>query len=184
MKTIALMFLQITKIDAETNAFSIKAYINLNKLQKGYIPELETLNIKSFYPSFVDVEIFLGKKFNLLSARGLLQIEPTTINSTSLEYLRSNFQLLNQRLTTNNLLKINHRTSFINTVFDIESGDYSCSFRGYNFSSDFNSILPKWWQNTFKDFSYNDDTKCLHDFSIYGSIESPAQNFLIGSVTN
>ena len=44
--------------DAETNAFSIKAYINLNKLQKGYIPELDTLNIKSFYPSFVDVEIF------------------------------------------------------------------------------------------------------------------------------
>ena len=41
----------------------------------------------------------------------------------SLEYLRSDFQLLNQRLTTNNSLKINHRTSFINTVFDIESGD-------------------------------------------------------------
>ena len=168
--------------DAETNAFSIKAYINLNILQKGYIPELDTLNIKSFYPSFVDVEIFLGKKFNLLSARGLLQIEPTTINSTSLEYLRSDFQLLNQRLTTNNSLKINDRTSFINTVFEMESEDYSCSFRGSNFSSDFNSILPKWWQNTFKDFSYNDDTKCLHDFSIYGSTESPAQNFLIGSV--
>ena len=168
--------------DAETNAFSIKAYINLNKLQKGYIPELDTLNIKSFYPSFVDVEIFLGKKFNLLSARGLLQIEPTTINSTSLEYLRSDFQLLNQRLTTNNSLKINDRTSFINTVFEMESEDYSCSFRGSNFSSDFNSILPKWWQNTFKDFSYNDDTKCLHDFSIYGSTKSPAQNFLIGSV--
>ena len=65
------------QIDAETNAFSIKAYINLNKLQKGYIPELETLKIKSFYPSFVDVEIILGKKLNLLSARGLLQIEPT-----------------------------------------------------------------------------------------------------------
>lgn len=170
------------QIDAETNAFSIKAYINLNKLQKGYIPELETLKIKSFYPSFVDVEIILGKKLNLLSAQGLLQIEPTTINSTSIEYLRSDFQLLNKRLTTNNSLKINHRTSFINTNFNIESGDYSCSLQGANFSSDFNSILPKWWQNTFKDFSYNNDTKCLHDFSIYGSIESPDQNFLIGSV--
>ena len=131
------------QIDAETNAFSIKAYINLNKLQKGYIPELETLKIKSFYPSFVDVEIILGKKLNLLSARGLLQIEPTTINSTSIEYLRSDFQLLNQRLTTNNSLKINHRTSFINTNFNIESGDYSCSLQGSNFSSDFNSILAK-----------------------------------------
>ena len=70
----------------------------------------------------------------------------------------------------------------MSTDFNIESGDYSCSLRGSNFSSDFNSILPKWWQNTFKDFSYYDDTKCLHDFSIYGSIESPSKNFLIGSV--
>ena len=57
------------QIDAEINAFSIKAYINLNKLQKGYIPELETLKIKSPNPSFLDVEIILGKNLNLLSAK-------------------------------------------------------------------------------------------------------------------
>ena len=74
------------QIDSETNTFSIKAYLNLNELQKDYIQELATFEIKSLNPTFADAEIILDKKLKLLAAKGLLQIEPSTINSTTLEY--------------------------------------------------------------------------------------------------
>ena len=169
-------------IDAGINKFLIKAYLDLDKLKKDYAHELLAIEIKSPIAAFAEADIIVDKNLSIHAVNGVMQIEKTTINSMPLQHLRSNFQFINKRLMTSNSFKINHRTSSINTIFDLESGDYSCSISGYNFSSDLNPIMPKWWLNTFKDFSYNDNTICIHDFNVYGTLTSPSLSLLVGSV--
>ena len=94
------------KLNAETNKFSCKAYLNLNEFKKKYIQELKALTLKSSRPSFADAEIILDKELKFLSAKGHFQVEPTTINSSSLEYFKSDFRFEDQVLATSNFLKL------------------------------------------------------------------------------
>ena len=170
------------QINTPQNTFLIKAHLNLNELQKDYFPQFENYEIESSNSIFTDTEIILGKNFNLLEARGIVHGEGITINSTPLQYLSNDFQWINKRLKASSLFRINQRDSSLNTVFNAESGDYTVILFGSTFSSDFYTLLPKWWENTFSDFSYTDNTKCFHDFAIYGTLNSPIPDFLLGSV--
>lgn len=169
-------------INAHKNAFLIKAYLDINELQKDYIPQVQDIEIQSPRSIFANTEIILDNNLRLIEAQGHIQGEVITANKTPFQYLRSDFQWINKRFIANTILRINQRKSSINTDFDAESGNYIFTLNGSTFSSDFNSIFPKWWQNTFKDFSYTNNTKCFHDFAFYGTIESPIPDYFMGSV--
>ena len=168
--------------NAEENALRLKAHLNLNELQKDYLPQFKDLTVESSKTIFADAEITLDKNTNLIAAQGHLQGEFITANTAHFQYLSSHFQWIKKKLKTNSILRINDRNSLVKTEWDAESGDYICTLNGSTFSSDFNPILPKWWHNTFKDFSYTDDTKCFHDFAFYGTTQSSIPDFFLGSV--
>ena len=169
-------------INAQKNAFLIKAYLDINELQKDYIPQVQDIEIQSPRSIFANTKIILDNDLSLLEAQGHIQGDVITANKTLFQYLRSDFRWINKRFIANTILRIDQRESSINTDFDAESGNYILTLNGSTFSSDFNSIFPKWWQNTFKDFSYTDNTKCSHDFVFSGTIESPIPDYFIGSV--
>ena len=137
-------------INAHKNAFLIKAYLDINELQKDYIPQVQDIEIQSPRSIFANTEIILDNNLRLIEAQGHIQGEVITANKTPFQYLRSDFQWINKRFIANTILRINQRKSSINTDFDAESGNYIFTLNGSTFSSDFNSIFPKWWQNTFK----------------------------------
>ena len=173
-EAIAWLFHTDYQINASKNTVFTKAYLNLNKLQNDYFTQIENIYIPSSKSIFAEAVLYLDKNINLLSAQGYLQGEAIPINTTPLEFFRSDIEWINHKLKTNSVLKINNqRISYAQTDFDANSGDYICSLNGNTtFSTDFNSIMPKWWRNTFKDFSYSDSTQCFHDFAIYGTINS------------
>lgn len=181
-KSHCLSFHTDYQINAPKNTVFTKAYLNLNELQNDYFTQIENIYIPSSKSIFAEAVLYLDKNINLLSAQGYLQGEAITINTTPLEFFRSDIEWINHKLKTNSVLKISQRISYAKTDFDANSGDYICSLNGNTFSTDFNSIMPKWWRNTFKDFSYSDNTQCFHDFAIYGTINSPIPDLYLGSV--
>lgn len=177
-----LSFLTEYQINAQKNTFSTKAYLNLYELKKDYFSQFESVDVPSSKSIFAEAEFILDKNNNVLSAQGHLQGDAITINTTPLQYLRSDIQWTNNRLKANSVLKINQRNSYVTANFDAASGDYTSTLYGTTFSTDFNSIMPTWWRNTFKDFAYSENTTCFHDFAIYGTINSSIPNLYLGSV--
>lgn len=170
------------QVDALDNEFSINAHLDPNELKNIYFPQFKELSIYSTKPFYLDSKIILDKNINLLAAKGYMQGEDLMINKTPVRYSRSDFKWIDKKLSASTYCKINNRKLYTQADFDSESGDYSCTIYGTVFSSDFNSVLPKWWENIFKKFSYTDHTVTLNDFAINGNTNFPIPDLFLGSL--
>ena len=176
-----LNFYSNYKIRNQKNSIFTKGYLNLNDLKNDYTFQLKDIYIPFSKSIFARTILSIDDNMNLISAQGNLQGE-LIINTTPIEFFSSDFEWIDQKLKTKNIFKINNRISYAKTDFNAYTGNYAITLNGTTFSTDFNSFMPEWWRNTFRDFSYSSDSSCFHDFAIYGTIDSPIPNFYLGSV--
>lgn len=170
------------QIDALYNNYFVTAHLNLNELKEEYFPNSKELDISSNNSIFGHSEITLDENINLVEAKGYIQGESILINATPFQYIRNGYHWKDAKLKATSSFKINSRELYAETEFHAKSGDYVCTLKGSNFSSDFNSILPKWWRNTYKGFSYSEHSKIFSDFVINGNINAPIPDLFWGSV--
>ena len=170
------------QIDAPYNEYSVAAHLNLNELKEEYIPELSGLDIPLSNSIFGHSKIILDENINLLEAKGYFQGGGIHVNATPFQYIRNDYHWKKTKLKATSSFKVNHRNLGTEIEYDAASGNYVSILKGSIFTSDFNSILPKWWQNTYKKFSFQEDTKILSDFVINGNINAPIPDLFLGSV--
>ncbi|MFL2848407.1 MAG: AsmA-like C-terminal domain-containing protein [Coraliomargaritaceae bacterium] len=170
------------QIDARYNEYSVAAHLNLNELKEEYVPELSGLDIPLGNSIFGHSQIILDENINLLEAKGYFQGESIHVSATPFQYIRNDYHWKKTKLKATSSFKINDRNLGTEIEYDAASGNYVSILKGSIFTSDFNSILPKWWQNTYKKFSYQENTKILSDFVINGNINAPIPDLFLGSV--
>ncbi|MFO8027608.1 MAG: AsmA-like C-terminal region-containing protein [Opitutales bacterium] len=63
---------------------------------------------------------------------------------------------------------------------DRASEDYALSLKGFAKPDDYNPILPRWWEKTFREFDFEQTRSGLGDFVIYGNTRQKAADFFFG----
>lgn len=142
---------------------------------------LDDYLIKDPEPIFLKMDLLLGKDFVLEKAKGNMAVNALNINEFHIDHISSDFELdSSEALISKTHLRTKRGPVDIVATIDNKKGSYLFAIEGFAVPNDLNSILPKWWENTFIDFTFTEDSKSRGEFAILGLFKNPIPSLFIG----
>jgi hypothetical protein len=170
----------------ETISLDLVSYLNkalaLSALKDFNMKfNLDDYLIKDPEPIFLKMDLLLGKDFALEKAKGNMAVNALSINEFHIDHISSDFELdSSEELTSKTHLRTKRGPADIEASINRARGSYLFTIEGFAAPNDYNSIAPKWWKNTFKAFTFNDNCESFGEFSILGHFKNNIPNLFIG----
>lgn len=124
----------------------------------------------------------LNSALEPLEAEGSLQGTDFRLGDKGLDYLNARFKYTKSQLETEAELRVAERHLSINSKIHLGDQDYRFLLKGSLYPTEFDGLLPSWWQSIFQKFSFTSKSHIQADFSIHGNFKNPIPDQFLGSV--
>ena len=119
---------------------------------------------------FYDLSILFGKEFEVRNASFYANFKELTANKIDFDNIIAKGYYREGILNFENV-RIDRQKQWVDAAFnlDTQTKDFRIFLTGTVLPKQYNSLLPKWWDDIFKDLNFDPANPGYGDFAIYGS---------------
>jgi hypothetical protein len=172
-------------VNVQTKAADIQAAGSLDLL--SIVPQNIASglpNITMARPPYFNLSLNFNAGFDLNRGELRARVDGLEVAGLNFDHIRFQGNYADGLYTLNrSYLRRDWQWLEVGCNLDPVTHDYALSLKGSAKPDDYNAVLPRWWEEIFRDFDFETVESGLGDFVIYGNTQDKVAGFFFGHAT-